>query len=913
MRRLLTLLWTWRIQRATAFVLALTVVFASVVIVIAAVLDHTRRTERITQSEEQAQHFVSAAEAAINSSLLGVDVLLASVDNLLDISKSAHDWMDPATASHLIQNAMRQNLLVSRLALVEPDGSILASSDRKPQNTQLALPGNFFKESFSAITPGLTIAAPVMSFQSSEQVLYFARPLHFSDGRPLLVVAEVPVSQLARVLIQGANIDGLQATLERGDGTLLAATGNTSRVLRSHLEPPLNALQAAGTTSGTAIGQTPALARLTPVPAIVMVRTTLYRDVYVTASIPVAAALRDWRREISFIHGFAALLITLILAAATFTLWYLDRLQRAQASIARGKEVLDQALGSMVSGFILLDAHHCAVTWNRQFLVLHPWLIGIMEPDIPFRTLVEVTAGYILPGSTADTRAQWVEQRMASLASGREDRQVTFGNGIILEITERATPDGGVVIVYQDVTRLRRAIADAESLAFYDPLTGLPNRRLLNDRLQRCIDLSAISGQFGVLMFLDLDHFKTLNDTAGHEMGDLLLQQVAQRLKSCVREEDTVARLGGDEFVVLLDNLSPDLYEAKARARRVGENILAQLTQPYRLQLTEYSSTCSIGAALFGRQTLDTTELLKHADIAMYQVKNTGRNGLCFFDPDMLAAITGRADMERDLRHAKDAGQFVLHFQVQVGASGQAVGAEVLLRWLHPTLGLVAPIQFIGLAEETGLILGIGAWVLQHTCLQIKAWERDPVLSALPLAVNVSARQFRSPTFVQEVSRVLSETGINPRLLKLELTESLMLDNMDETIVKMQQLKALGVRFSIDDFGTGYSSLAYLTQLPIDQLKIDRSFVRNIGVQTSDAAVIDSIIGLARSLGLEVIAEGVETNAQREFLALHGCANCQGYLFGRPQPLEAFEASLHALGTPLQVDAAQTTDVQPAY
>jgi len=459
-------------------------------------------------------------------------------------------------------------------------------------------------------------------------------------------------------------------------------------------------------------------------------------------------------------------------------------------------------------------------------------------------------------------------------------------------VTERPTPDGGAVIVYQDVTRLRRAIADVETLAFYDPLTGLPNRRLLNDRLQQGIHTSLRTGRHGALLFLDLDHFKTLNDTAGHEMGDLLLQQVAQRIKRCVREEDTVARLGGDEFVVMLQSLSAEPLEAATQAQRVGELIRADLNKPYALLNTEYSSSCSMGATMFGSLHQEATELLKQADIAMYQVKNGGRNALCFFDPDMLNAITARADMERDLRHAVVEQQLVLYYQAQVTDHGHPVGVEALLRWKHPERGMVPPGQFIGLAEETGLILPIGEWVLRTACRQLKAWEHVPAASGLQIAVNVSARQFRAAEFVQQVIGIVQETGIAPRLLKLELTESMVLDNVDDTIEKMQQLKALGVLFSMDDFGTGYSSLSYLTRLPLDQLKIDQSFVRNIGLHANDSAVIDSIIGLARSLGLEVIAEGVETVEQRDFLADHGCNHCQGYLFAKPQPVEEFEAWL---------------------
>jgi diguanylate cyclase (GGDEF)-like protein len=452
--------------------------------------------------------------------------------------------------------------------------------------------------------------------------------------------------------------------------------------------------------------------------------------------------------------------------------------------------------------------------------------------------------------------------------------------------------------VYQDVTRLQRAIADVEMLAFYDPLTGLPNRRLLNDRLQQSILASLRTGRHGALLFLDLDHFKNLNDTAGHDTGDVLLQQVAQRLKTCVREEDTVARLGGDEFVVMLQSLSTRPEEAASQAQKVGETILTSLNKPYQLNGTEYNSSCSVGATLFGKTHQDAADLLKQADIAMYQVKNTGRNALCFFDPNMLAAITARADTERALRQALELKQLVLHYQIQVAAHGSPIGAEVLIRWQHPERGMVPPGQFIGLAEETGLILPIGEWVLRTACEQLKRWEAHPRASALKLAVNVSARQFRAPGFVQLVGSIVRETGIQPKLLKLELTESMVLDNIADTIATMQQLKALGVGFSIDDFGTGYSSLAYLTQLPLDQLKIDQSFVRNIGLQASDSAVIDTIIGLARSLGLEVIAEGVETSEQRDFLAQHGCERCQGYLFGKPVPITEFEASLPSASGP---------------
>ncbi|MFZ2404435.1 MAG: EAL domain-containing protein, partial [Methylobacter sp.] len=443
-----------------------------------------------------------------------------------------------------------------------------------------------------------------------------------------------------------------------------------------------------------------------------------------------------------------------------------------------------------------------------------------------------------------------------------------------------------------DITLNKAAADEIERLAFYDPLTGLPNRRLLLDRLDLALASSHRSGRKGALLFIDLDNFKTLNDTLGHDMGDLLLQLVAVRLSSCIREGDTVARLGGDEFVIMLEDLSKQAVEAATQTETIGEKILVALNQPYQLAKNEYYSTPSIGASLFNGHEQSTDELLKQADIAMYQAKTSGRNALRFFDPQMQASINTRVALEADLRQAVTENQFILYYQPQVYHDGQAIGAEVLIRWHHPQRGLVSPADFIPLAEETGLILPIGLWVLETACAQIKIWEDSGHTQHLQLAVNVSVRQFRQPDFVEEVSRVLLHSAINPHKLKLELTENLMLDDIDDTIVKMNTLREIGVCFSMDDFGTGYSSLSYLTQLPLDQLKIDQSFVRNIGVKPTDAVIVQTIIGMAKNLGMEVIAEGVETQAQRAFLEQHGCPVCQGYLFGKPVLLAEFEQLL---------------------
>ncbi len=434
-----------------------------------------------------------------------------------------------------------------------------------------------------------------------------------------------------------------------------------------------------------------------------------------------------------------------------------------------------------------------------------------------------------------------------------------------------------------------RAEEQIEHLAYHDPLTQLPNRRLLQHRLERALAEGAHQSSFGALLFVDLDNFKILNDTRGHIMGDQLLIEVAHRLITCVGPQNTIARVGGDEFMVLLGNLGNSAHEAAQRSKAVAENILQELNKPYFLDEYEHHNTLSVGIALFRGLQNSLEAIMRQADIALYQAKKDGRNTLRFFDPNLEAALAARAALEMALRRAIGQQQFFPYYQPQFEKVRGLVGAELLLRWRHPERGQVSPAEFIPLAEESGLILPIGQWILETACFRLKQWACHPHTRELNLAVNVSQYQFRQPDFVDQVRLALEKSGAPPSHLKIELTESLLIDDIEGSIKKMHSLKALGVVFSLDDFGTGYSSLSYLTRLPLEQLKIDMSFVRNLPYSHNDAAVVQAIINLAKSLGLSVIAEGVETESQRAFLEEHGCTTYQGHLFSRPIPLKEFE------------------------
>ncbi|HEY0563005.1 MAG TPA: EAL domain-containing protein [Methylophilus sp.] len=543
-------------------------------------------------------------------------------------------------------------------------------------------------------------------------------------------------------------------------------------------------------------------------------------------------------------------------------------------------------------GIMIADVNHKVLKVNKAFTTI----TGYAESEVVGRPFSLLSP---LKHDEAFSERMWLNVQLKGVWEGEVWNTRKGGEQYPLYLTITAVKNAGAhmtnyVANFTDSTVRHAAAAEIERLAFYDAITQLPNRRLLLDRLAHAQAKSVRSGLFGALLFIDLDHFKTLNDTLGHDVGDELLKQVATRLKHCVRECDTVARFGGDEFVVLIEALSDNALQASTYTELIGKKITQAINQPYQLNEYVYEITPSIGATLFSGHDLAADALLKQIDIAMYQAKKAGRNNLHFFDEHMQESITARVGLELDLRRALELNQFKLHYQIQVGKDGLPTGAETLIRWYHPIRGVISPFDFIPIAEETGLILPIGQWVLDTACAQLQKWQQQHHTQHLILAVNMSAKQLLQPGFVEQVASSIKRHQINPYQLKIELTESILIHNIEDIIIKMKALSQLGVHFSLDDFGTGYSSLQYLKKLPLDQLKIDQSFVRDITTNSSDRAIVRTIITMAASLDMHVIAEGVETAEQRDYLLDNGCNHFQGYLYNKPVPIEEFEAYLNA-------------------
>lgn len=583
---------------------------------------------------------------------------------------------------------------------------------------------------------------------------------------------------------------------------------------------------------------------------------------------------------------------TMLAVMVTDTLSHKFQLQQAMLNKEQADAELRIAATAFETqeGIMLIDANHQIIRVNHAFVKLTGYGTEELLGQHPYVLKSEQHEPWLYDNIWEKIRTNpaweddvWIKTKQQHVFPAH------------LTLTAVQNPNGDIknyVGTLKDITHNRAAAAEIERLAYYDPLTGLPNRRLLINRLKQSLATSQRHNKLGAILFIDLDNFKNLNDTLGHDMGDLLLKRVAERLCNCVREVDTVARLGGDEFVILLENLNELAIQAGADTESIALKILHSVSQPYQLDGHDYITTPSIGGVIFSDQLVESEDLLKQADIAMYQAKKAGRNTFCFFDPQMQANISARATLENDLRFAIHNDQLKLYYQIQTSLDHGHLGAEVLVRWQHPSRGLVPPNDFIPLAEETGLILEIGQLVLEKACQQLQKWRDNQQTAKLTLAVNVSAKQFHAHNFVEKVKETIIQYHVSPGQIKLELTESILLRDIDSIIAKMNVLRDFGLTFSLDDFGTGYSSLQYLKRLPLDQLKIDQSFVRDLVEDESDQAIVRTIIGMAKALELNVIAEGVENEAQRTILEQHGCHDYQGYLFSRPLPIDDFHRFL---------------------
>lgn len=563
------------------------------------------------------------------------------------------------------------------------------------------------------------------------------------------------------------------------------------------------------------------------------------------------------------------------------------------SSIQAGEERYQLLLEHLPIGIFHFDINHVVTFCNRQLSEIlqnsNNFNVGSSLDDLNDRRILSSLEETL---NTGETRRY---EGLYETSIGDSEQWI----GLLCAPTTgpQGEVTGGIGIV-QDITERKQSGKQIEKLALQDYLTELPNRRMLIDRLQHALDNNAATRRDVALLYIDLDNFKSLNDTLGHAVGDLLLQQVAKRLSRCLRQRDLmtkVARIGGDEFVVVLEDLSENSDKAAKQAEVVSNKIMSKLNETFKLAKHEYQCSASIGVSLYNAYGGSVDDLLRQADIAMYQAKEVG-NIIRFYNSEMLAEINTREDMKRALRRAINGDEFQLHYQVQVDQLQMPTGVEALIRWNRPKHGMVPPMDFIPLAEETGLIIPIGNWVVNTACAQLREWEKDSTMQALTIAINVSITQLMEPDFAKEVKRSIKKYKVNPALLKIELTESMFLDNASEVINTMKILQKIGVKFELDDFGTGYSCLQYLKQLPLHQLKIDQSFVRDIDKDKSDQSIVKTIIAMAEGFNMDVIAEGVETESQYLLLNRYGCKHFQGYYFGKPMPIDEFELEFSKSG-----------------
>ncbi len=615
-------------------------------------------------------------------------------------------------------------------------------------------------------------------------------------------------------------------------------------------------------------------------------------DLHLTMMVPLPELTTLHQQAQTFL-GLLMLIGTLVVGIGASLSSYLSTIRHSRGVLLRQKERLDEAQHLAHLGSWELDLPTDTLSWSEE--TGHICEIETLPTGAGYAFFLSLIHPEDRPGvdqayqEALTQRTAYHQTHRLLLADGRT-RFVETRCETRFDAAGRALRSVGTM---QDVSERKAAEEEIHTLAFFDPLTKLPNRRLLLDRLRQCVnDAQPSPSMHRALLFLDLDNFKTLNDTLGHDVGDRMLMEVAERLRQSVHASDTISRLGGDEFVILLGHLSESVEAAAAQAAVIGELIITRLAEPYVLGSHIHRSSASVGVTLFGGSSVSVDEILKRADMAMYQAKSAGRNTLRFFDPNLQAGLNARLRMEQDLYRDLAQREFSLHYQPQVDAQGRCQGVEALVRWNHPQRGWISPLDFIPIAEDSGLIQPLGTWIMETACQQLVQWQAHPLTAGLSVSVNVSPRQFMRPSFVSDMVSLLHSMPLDPHKLVIEITESIFLDNLDAVILKMAALQRYGLRFSLDDFGTGYSSLSYLKRLPLERVKIDASFVHDILTDPTDAAISQAIIVLGRSLGLSLVAEGVETAGQWQLLQEQGCHLGQGYLFAKPMPATALQAWL---------------------
>lgn len=849
--------------------------------------------ELYVQESQQASLQASDTASNINAHLQ----LLQGIPVMLSRDKDVRQaLLLPGPAPAALNEALRlaaHDLDAEALFLVDAHGICVASSNAGAP-TSLVGTSIVDRDYFQAAQAGRNSQQYAMGRTSRIAGLYYAAPL-FAAGR-FIGLAAVK-----------RNIERLSAWTRPAGAFLSDANGVIVQSAAPHLE--LRSLP------GAAVASLPVQQRrllyqrehfeplpITPwagmrFPDVVRIGNDATPVLLITAPLGDGGMLLHVTRPLSELARLAtqrfwlfmllAVAGTMLIIAAAAVVLYLRTSHKVEADLRVAATAFEAQ-----EGMVITDAHGVILRVNSAYTDITGYCAG---------DAVDCKLG-LADTSRHDAQfcaAIWDAVRSAGAWQGEVWNRRKSGESFPAWLTVTAVRDSAgqashYVCTLTDITRRKADEEEIRNLALYDFLTGLPNRRCLMDRLDHAIRASERSGRYGALLFIDLDNFKDLNDTLGHDMGDMLLLQTAQRFVASVRGSDTVARLGGDEFIVMLEDLGMHQQEAVLHVREVGKKILRKLNQAYTLGEHQFTCSASIGVTVFRGRGESVAGLLKQTDLAMYEAKAAGRNALRFFEASMQEVATMRAALDADLRVSLQQGQFELHYQPQVDAAERVTGAEALLRWLHPQRGMVPPLEFIGAAEESGLILPLGRWVMETACAQLAAWAAQPALAQLVLSVNVSPLQFRQPDFVDQVAAILQASGADPHRLKLELTETMLLDDAEKAIAKMAALKARGVGFALDDFGTGYSSLSYLQRLPIDQLKIDRTFVRDIPASKGDAAITRTIISLAQSMGLAAVAEGVESAEQFALLAELGCDGYQGYLFGRPVPAAQFEAALLA-------------------